>query len=688
MSITSIQFNIELIQPSSAQDINTSNHLRSLSSSDAKKLKEASQDFEALFLSYLLKSMRETALTEENALFGNSRAEQIYTAMLDEQYAQEMAGTGGVGIWQLIFEQLCEGLETEKIATGTKIQVVIPTDEIQSAYASEDSALNAIAEIVPPDDNSQQLEIPLVISVEAQNQIGKSEVATEIKQNVPSNSEPREVDKQGGILGRHPYALALSIPTEDITSNFAAPPQKIVLEAVVPTTMSSESMVPVEQLPVEGASSDQSADNVEIVTAQQTHPELTESNPENSPVEISTTDGTEIRQLSLPSENAEQTQIVQDKSSYPENASLAKQVPQQSDGAERSFLEVDQISPVRTDDNTQNLPSSAPNDTSVEEGQSFARQIDRGAKPVRNFLLANKQEPVQPDVRVFPRGENTTLSDTPNSTDAGVMRSNSDFIPAEEIKVDEFVQHTPKSASSQPPQNPNSSVKTNAAVANPLKEVATSLNGVVEESSEERMQRTENLPERKTRQLTDASLKGNRSQNKSTVRGEAKGRSVLSQTLMQQFEPAQPPTQSHRIDSLRDTVLEQVIQRIRIIRTDTNSQVTIQLEPPELGQLNLRIVLEGNALTARFEAQNEFVANIIRGNLTQLNVMLSNHGIMVSGFEVAVSGGQAQLFQDNPAFNSSDMRNRRRRMRENEIDGVDSFTPAPDSQKYIVDYRL
>jgi len=218
-------------------------------------------------------------------------------------------------------------------------------------------------------------------------------------------------------------------------------------------------------------------------------------------------------------------------------------------------------------------------------------------------------------------------------------------------------------------------------------------------STLERGGRLDNPPESKTRKLTNTNLKNNSVQNEGTARSEVKRRSSPSQTLMQKFDPLLATarsiaegqnglSQSQRTDILRNAVLEQIVPKMRIVRTNTSSQITIQLEPPELGRLNMRIVLEGNTLTARFEAQNEFVANVIRGNLAQLDAALSHHGIKVSGFEVSVSGGQSQLFHDNQDSNPSYIKDRRRRIKDNNIKSVDAFIPVSQLQQHIVDYRL
>lgn len=66
-------------------------------------LKKTSQDFEALFIGMMLKSMRATV--GKDSLTGGGHGEEVYRSMLDQEYAQEAAKGGALG--------LCRGLEEQ-----------------------------------------------------------------------------------------------------------------------------------------------------------------------------------------------------------------------------------------------------------------------------------------------------------------------------------------------------------------------------------------------------------------------------------------------------------------------------------------------------------------------------------------------------------------------------------------------
>jgi len=69
-----------------------------------KRLKRTCLEFESMFITYMLKSMRKTVA--ENGLLGNSNESKIFTSMFDEKLALGIAEGGGIGVGKMLFEQL------------------------------------------------------------------------------------------------------------------------------------------------------------------------------------------------------------------------------------------------------------------------------------------------------------------------------------------------------------------------------------------------------------------------------------------------------------------------------------------------------------------------------------------------------------------------------------------------------
>lgn len=86
---------------------------------EAKKLREACQGFEAMFLDIMFKSMRNTV--PENTLFGESNGEKIWHSMLDTELMQNVAKSGGVGIADMMYDNLVDQVTAQTLGAKGKI---------------------------------------------------------------------------------------------------------------------------------------------------------------------------------------------------------------------------------------------------------------------------------------------------------------------------------------------------------------------------------------------------------------------------------------------------------------------------------------------------------------------------------------------------------------------------------------
>ena len=77
--------------------------------SEDTKLREAANEFEAIFIQQMLKSMRKTSL--DSKLLPKSEGEKMFRSMLDEQYAKLSAKSGSLGLGRMIYQQLKSNLE-------------------------------------------------------------------------------------------------------------------------------------------------------------------------------------------------------------------------------------------------------------------------------------------------------------------------------------------------------------------------------------------------------------------------------------------------------------------------------------------------------------------------------------------------------------------------------------------------
>jgi Rod binding domain-containing protein len=100
---------------SSAATASQSSQVSSLLNTKGKsteQLKQAAQDFEAFFLSQMLQPMFKTVETDE--MFGGGQGEDMWKSLMVDEYAKQIAKTGGVGIADQVMEVMIQAQESEK----------------------------------------------------------------------------------------------------------------------------------------------------------------------------------------------------------------------------------------------------------------------------------------------------------------------------------------------------------------------------------------------------------------------------------------------------------------------------------------------------------------------------------------------------------------------------------------------
>ena len=79
-------------------------NLQTAGLSDDQKLREAANDFEAIFAQQMLKAMRDATLKSD--LIKVSEGERVFREMLDQHRSKQLADSGSLGLGELIYKQL------------------------------------------------------------------------------------------------------------------------------------------------------------------------------------------------------------------------------------------------------------------------------------------------------------------------------------------------------------------------------------------------------------------------------------------------------------------------------------------------------------------------------------------------------------------------------------------------------
>lgn len=86
--------------------------------SRTEQLKRACQDFESIFVAYMLRTMRKTV--PSSGLFGGGLGEAYFQDLFDEEVAKAISETGRLGTWKVLFQQLSGQAPEVQAALGSR----------------------------------------------------------------------------------------------------------------------------------------------------------------------------------------------------------------------------------------------------------------------------------------------------------------------------------------------------------------------------------------------------------------------------------------------------------------------------------------------------------------------------------------------------------------------------------------
>ncbi|PKO89292.1 MAG: hypothetical protein CVU18_04240 [Betaproteobacteria bacterium HGW-Betaproteobacteria-12] len=173
----------------SAQDLRTQ-----FAKNPQEGLKAASQQFEQMFLQMVMKSMRDT-VPQDGLL--NSDQSRFYTALLDQQMAQNLASSGnGIGFARLIEQQLGRTVSDGK--------------ELAAPGEAANAAGNSLPPTVVDSRHLRHTPVPGTLPTSAAYVAPvKAAVAAVAANNadVPATARDLAACRRGLALDRHPAAV-------------------------------------------------------------------------------------------------------------------------------------------------------------------------------------------------------------------------------------------------------------------------------------------------------------------------------------------------------------------------------------------------------------------------------------------------------------------------------------------------
>ena len=83
-----------------------------------KKIKQTTQEFEAVLLRQMLRELRSTAINTNN-----KSSHSNYLEMADEQMANQLAAQGGMGFGKAMAQQMIQQIQASKLITSSQMAV-------------------------------------------------------------------------------------------------------------------------------------------------------------------------------------------------------------------------------------------------------------------------------------------------------------------------------------------------------------------------------------------------------------------------------------------------------------------------------------------------------------------------------------------------------------------------------------
>jgi flagellar hook-length control protein FliK len=88
-----------------------------------------------------------------------------------------------------------------------------------------------------------------------------------------------------------------------------------------------------------------------------------------------------------------------------------------------------------------------------------------------------------------------------------------------------------------------------------------------------------------------------------------------------------------------EAVIAQIVRGLSVRTADGAQEIRLSLQPEHLGDVSLKLTVDGNSVSATATAQNADVANTLSSNQHQLARAFADVGLKLTSFSVDVSGG-------------------------------------------------
>ena len=132
-------------------------------------------------------------------------------------------------------------------------------------------------------------------------------------------------------------------------------------------------------------------------------------------------------------------------------------------------------------------------------------------------------------------------------------------------------------------------------------------------------------------------------------------------------------------------VISQIMDQVKVNATQQIQSMEVQLNPENLGKLNVTVTIKEGILTAQLAAQNESVKKALENQMSVLKESFSQQGLKVDAVEVTIASHSFEANQNMNQNSSNDQAQSRARRNLNldSLNGLDSEELTEDEQRAL-----
>ncbi|MCX6345523.1 MAG: flagellar hook-length control protein FliK [Armatimonadetes bacterium] len=131
--------------------------------------------------------------------------------------------------------------------------------------------------------------------------------------------------------------------------------------------------------------------------------------------------------------------------------------------------------------------------------------------------------------------------------------------------------------------------------------------------------------------------------------------------MVKGLDAAQKPEASTSSNTeLQTKIIDQLVREVKLRQFQGQSDLTVKLNPPELGQIRLQITQTANGLTTQINASSEVVRGLLQAHIPALTNALADAGLKMDQVSVTSETSFDLLMQDNTSDTAYQQRNKTR----------------------------